>query len=147
MRRAFHFAYGSNLDPARLRRRCPTATPVGPARLDGWRLGFGGHSRTWGGPVATLMRDEHDRVTGLLYELALVDLAVLDRIEGHPLSYRRRLLHVTDGAGRWRRAHIYILPLVNGTLPAPGYLRVLWQAYRHLGFDCEVLVAAAGGVR
>ena len=147
MKRTLYFAYGSNLDRARMRRRCPTAAPVCPATLDGWRLAFGGHSRAWGGPVATLVRDGHDRVDGLLYGLAPDDLAILDRIEGHPLSYRRRLLPVTDGAGRRRRAHVYVLPVAEEAPPAPRYLGVLRQAYRHLGFDREALVAAAGGVR
>ena len=46
MNRTLYFAYGSNLDPTQMRRRCPTSAPAGPATLDGWRLAFGGHSRT-----------------------------------------------------------------------------------------------------
>ena len=97
MRRTRYFAYGSNLDPGQMRRRCPTAVPIGPARLLGWRLVFGGHSRAWGGPVATLVRGAGDRVAGLLYELSRADLAELDRFEGHPLLYqRRRLRELSD---------------------------------------------------
>ncbi len=145
MKQTLYFAYGSNLDPARMRRRCPTAAPVGPATLWGWRLAFGGHSRVWGGPVATLVRAANERVDGLLYELALADLAELDRVEGHPLSYRRERLQLVDEHGRGRRAHVYILPVAGEAPPAPGYLDVLWRAYRRLGFDRDSLLAAAGG--
>ncbi|MDY0002073.1 MAG: gamma-glutamylcyclotransferase family protein [Polyangia bacterium] len=41
MKPVLYFAYGSNLDQAQMRRRCPTAAPIGPATLDGWRLAFG----------------------------------------------------------------------------------------------------------
>jgi hypothetical protein len=145
MKQTLYFAYGSNLDPARMRRRCPTAAPVGPAMLGGWRLAFGGHSRAWGGPVATLVRAADERVDGLLYELALGDLADLDRVEGHPASYRRKRLRVVDGEGYGRLAHVYILPVDAEAPPASDYLGVLWQAYQRLGFDHEPLVAAAGG--
>ena len=147
MNRTLYFAYGSNLDPAQMRRRCPTSAPAGPAALDGWRLAFGGHSRTWGGPVATLVRDRDEWVDGLLYALLPDDLAVLDRCEGHPFCYRRRLLLVTDETGRRRRVQVYILPLAEEAPPAPAYLSVLWRAYRCLGFDYEPLAAAQGGVR
>lgn len=147
MKRTLYFAYGSNLDGAQMRRRCPTSAPAGPATLDGWRLAFGGHSRAWGGPVATLVRDRDERVAGLLYALAADELATLDRCEGHPVCYRRKLLLVTDEAGRRRRAHVYVLPVAEEAPPAPEYLGVLRRAYRRLGFDREPLAAAAGGVR
>jgi len=145
MKQILYFAYGSNLDLARMRRRCPTAAPVGPATLWGWRLAFGGHSRAWGGPVATVVRAADERVDGLLYELAIEELADLDRVEGHPLSYRRKRLRVVDGRGRERRAHVYILPVEWEAPPAPDYLGVLWHAYRRLGFDRDSLLEAAGG--
>jgi len=59
--------------------------------------------------VATLIRDRDGWVEGLLYELPLGDLAVLDRYEGHPFAYPRKLLLVTEETGHWRRAHVYVL--------------------------------------
>ncbi len=142
MKRTLYFAYGSNLDPAQMRRRCPTSAPVGPATLDGWRLAFGGHSRTWGGPVATLVEDPDDRVAGVIYAVPAAEMAKLDRCEGHPSCYRRHLLAVTDDEGRRRRAHVYILPVAEEVPPTPGYLDVLRRAYRRLGFDRASLIAA-----
>jgi len=143
-----YFAYGSNLDRAQMRRRCPTAAPIGPATLDGWRLAFGGHSRTWGGSVATLLRGPTDRVDGLLYRLPPVELRALDLHEGHPSCYRRRRVTVTvRPGGRRRKAHTYVQPIALEEPPALGYLTVLWRAYRALGFDHQPLLAAAvGGV-
>lgn len=146
MKRALYFAYGSNLDAAQMRRRCLMSALSGPATLDGWRLAFGGHSRTWGGPVATVVRDRGERVDGLLYAVPPDELAILDRCEGHPFCYRRKLLLVTDETGQRRRAHVYVLPIAEEAPPAPDYFGVLWEAYRRLGFDHEPLAAAAGGV-
>jgi hypothetical protein len=92
MKRTLYF-YGSNLDAAHMRRRCPTVAPIGPATLDGWRLVLDGHSRAWGGPMATFVRAKQDRVAGVLCELTPDDLAILDRIEGRPLSDHRKLVH------------------------------------------------------
>ena len=89
--------------------------------------------------------DTPDEAAALLYELALGDLADLDRVEGHPASYRRKRLRVVDGEGYGRLAHVYILPVDAEAPPASDYLGVLWQAYQRLGFDHEPLVAAAGG--
>ena len=147
MKRTQYFAYGSNLDPAQMRRRCPHAAPGRPAILRGHRIAFGGHSRTWGGPVATLVKDPNDWVDGLLYEMPLAELTVLDGYEGHPFAYRRKLLLITDDTGRRRRANVYVLPVVEETRPTPRYFGVIWRAYLRLGFDRTPLAAAAGGVR
>jgi len=48
MKTTLCFAYGSNLDPAQMRRRCPRARPGRRATLYGYRLAFGGHSQAWG---------------------------------------------------------------------------------------------------
>ena len=147
MKPALYFAYGSNLDPAQMRRRCPTSAAAGPASLPGWRLAFGGHSRMWGGSVATLRKAQGESVAGLLYEISAEDLVVLDRYEGHPFAYVRKLLLVTNETGRRRRANVYVLPVAEEGPPAPVYLGVMRRAYRRLGFDCRSLALAMGGVR
>ena len=147
MKTTLYFAYGSNLDLAQMRRRCPHAAPLGKGVLTGYRLAFGGHSRTWGGPVATVVKEPDDWVEGVLYALPRAELVLLDRFEGHPFAYRRKLLRVTDETGKRRRAYVYVLSVEQEAPPAPDYLGVLWQAYQRLGFDRAPLAAARGGVR
>lgn len=145
-----YFAYGSNLNPQQMRRRCPGALAEGRAVLRGYRLAFAGHSRLWGGPVATLVRDRDAEVDGVLYRLPRAELAVLDRFEGHPFCYRRARRDVRDVAGRRRRANVYLMHVDEEDVapPAPPYLTALWRAYRTHGFDATKLaVAAGGGVR
>src|SRR3954471_11799180 len=42
-------AYGSNLDPGRMRAYCPHSPMVGVGWLEGWRLTFGGEEGLGGG--------------------------------------------------------------------------------------------------
>lgn len=142
-----YFAYGSNLDRAQMRSRCPTATVAARATLLGHALVFGGYSRRWGGAVASLQRVRGARVEGLLYRLTPEDLLSLDAFEGHPFAYRRATRLVTDSAGHRRRALLYLQPKEDFEVwpPAARYFRVLWHAYGHLGFNRTALATALGG--
>jgi len=140
-----YFAYGSNLDGAQMRRRCPSARLVGAAILDGYRLGFAGQSAAWGGGVATVVRDPEGRVPGLVWALSADDLDRLDRCEGHPRAYRRRRLLVDTGAARRRRVHVYVKDDAEQALPTEAYFGVLWRAYHRHGFDAYPLAMALGG--
>lgn len=145
---SLYFAYGSNLDQRQMRRRCPSAAYVGPAKLSGYRLAFAGHSRMWDGPVATAIRDPRADLDGVLYQLPRAELVILDRYEGHPRFYQRERVAVRDERNRRRIAHVYFLRLHEAEKPPPRkYVSTLRQAYRHLGFDPEVLLAAGGGGR
>ena len=70
-----HFAYGSNMDAAAMRRRCPGAEPLGTARLHNWRF--------------VVTRDGYASVTpapgqvvhGVLWRLGARDLAAVNAYE------------------------------------------------------------------
>ena len=140
--RITYFAYGSNLSPTQMHERCPASNRIGIARLDGWRLAFGGHSQRWGGAVASLRKSPKDSVPGVLYAMPLTDMMKLDSHEGHPVVYRRRRMRVVDENGRGRYAQVYIKDLGEERLPARTYLGVLVDAYLHLGLDVKSLVRA-----
>ena len=142
-----YFAYGSNLDAAQMRARCPSAKLLGAAMLDGYRLGFAGQRAAWGGGVATVVRDGEGRVPGLLWALCDEDLERLDRFEGHPVAYERRRLLVTVADGARRRAHVYVKDAAEQSLPTEAYFGVLWQGYRKHGFDELALAMAHGDER
>lgn len=135
------FCYGSNLSPAQMRRRCPTAAFEAKAALRGYRLEFCGYSAAWGGAVATLVPSRAARVEGALYTLSLADRAALDRHEG---PYRRIAVSVRDGAGRRRRAQAYVLEGRPPGAPSPRYLGVIALAYARLGLDSDALRMALG---
>jgi gamma-glutamylcyclotransferase (GGCT)/AIG2-like uncharacterized protein YtfP len=138
------FAFGSNLDEAQLARRCPDSSLVGPARLDGHALAFGGHSERWGGAVATVVRRAGAHVDGALYSVSTTDLERLDRFEGVPGLYERHHSALVDRSGHRRLAAYYRLATgvrLDG-VPSPAYLAVLRAGYARFGFDLEPLAQA-----
>ena len=140
--RHLYFAYGSNLDGAQMRRRCPGARLVGAAVLDGYRLRFAGRSTAWGGAVATVIPMEGARVPGLLWELDARDLERLDGHEGHPLVYERHQLVVESDRGVRLDAFVYVKNEARQALPSEVYLDTIWRAYRRHGFDEQSLMRA-----
>ncbi len=83
-----YFAYGSNLLTQRLVARCPSARAIGPAVLDGHSLRFAKYSWMDGSGKATIAAGD-DQVQGMLFEMAMVDHAALDAIEGVGKGYDR----------------------------------------------------------
>ncbi len=135
MKTILYFAYGSNLDGAQMRRRCPTAALVGPAALPGRALAFAGHSASWGGGVATVVPQDGARVPGLLWGLAPEELATLDRFEGFPRAYERKLWLVETPTGRRRRAYVYFKTDAAPSVPAPAYVDQIHDAYIDYDFN------------
>ncbi len=66
---AIYAAYGSNMDPAQMARRCPHSPQQGTGWLEGWRLTFGGEDLGWEGALATVVEDAGKRVFVMLYEI------------------------------------------------------------------------------
>ena len=71
-----YFAYGANMDVAAMAQRCPRSKPLGLARLMRHRLAV--MREGW----LTVARDPRAAVHGVLWDLALADVAALDRFEG-----------------------------------------------------------------
>lgn len=106
----FYFAYGSNMDPHRMRERgIPFRTRV-PARLPGWRLEFNKVPSTLprGAGYANVVPDPRGTVEGALYRIEESALAALDEWEGHPRHYRRKVLPVELRDGTRVTAAVYV---------------------------------------
>src|SRR3990172_10463463 len=88
MSRVLYFAYGSNLDLVRFRRRCPGAVVIGRARLPDYQLAFTRYSRSERGGVADIVPQPGAVVWGALYEIDEACLGTLDEYEGAPPAYR-----------------------------------------------------------
>lgn len=134
--KTLYFAYGSNMDRAQMKRRCPDSKYVGKAVLKGYRLGFTGHSNNWGGAVATITKGEGS-VPGILYKVTDADIENLDRFEGYPTVYQRKTVKVGG-----QDALIYLRSLKSPKPVGPAYLVKLWRAYKENGFDFEPLIEA-----
>ena len=81
-----YFAYGSNMNVDAMARRCPRSKALGLARLERHRLAV--MREGW----LTAVRDPRSAVHGVLWDLALSDVAALDRYEGVPQGLYAKLM-------------------------------------------------------
>lgn len=120
------FTYGSNLDAARMAERCPSATGRRAARLLDHRLVFDKIALDRDGTgYANAVVAKGEVVEGGLYEISRDDLLRLDRFEGHPHHYSRRLMAVVEADGERNVAWVYFAtPDFRATslVPRPEYV-------------------------
>lgn len=98
-----YFAYGSNMNRAAMRARCPGARAVGPATLEGHRFFIG--LEGWG----SVRPSPGKLVHGVLWRLTPRDIAALHAYE---------LLHKGLYDVRWR-------PVLQGTRRVPAMIYLL----------------------
>jgi cation transport regulator ChaC len=138
-----YFAYGSNLDLEQMRRRCPESKLVGAGSLPGTRIAFAGHSRSWGGAVATIVPEKGAFCDGLVFACTPADIRALDACEGYPYCYNRARLTIEMDNGTVCKAWTYFLPLTRQEgAPSDAYLSQIWDAYLTNNFDLDRLIDA-----
>jgi gamma-glutamylcyclotransferase (GGCT)/AIG2-like uncharacterized protein YtfP len=130
-------AYGSNMDPAQMARRCPHSPRRGTGWLEEWRLTFGGAELGWDGALATVVEASGQRVFVALYEMNEADEAALDMWDGVTLGYYRQAkVRVATEEGDVL-AWLYVLNGYEGGLPSARYLGILADAAETAGAPSE----------
>jgi gamma-glutamylcyclotransferase (GGCT)/AIG2-like uncharacterized protein YtfP len=129
-----YFAYGSNMDTAAMARRCPASRPLGLARLARHRFAI------LQAGYATVVRDPRSTVHGILYNLALADVAALDRYESIARGlYRKMIQPVLRKEGGSLRALVYVGAGPSGGRPRPGYMEGVIAGARSAGLPDSYL--------
>ncbi len=119
-----YFAYGSNMNRAAMKRRCPQARAIGPATLAGYTFFVGIDG--W----ASVAPSAGETVHGVLWELSPRCVAALHAYELlHAGLYEVRHLPVRIGA-RLMPAMVYLLRRRKPGLPKPGYVETVAAAAR-----------------
>lgn len=112
-----YFAYGLNMDAADMARRCPRSTPLGVARLPRRRF------VVMSCGYASIVPDPRADVHGVLWSLALADVAALDRFEETARGLYTKLAQpVLRGGGASASALVYIGADLQQGAPRPGYI-------------------------
>lgn len=122
----YYFAYGSNMDPDQMEKRCPAAVRVTRASLSGYRFLI----NTRG--VATLHKEKGAIVYGLIYRITPECERSLDKFEGVVKGLYGK--HLAQCHSLRRRALRVCLTYIDPdpyTGPArPGYMdKILRGAY------------------
>lgn len=137
---ALYAAFGSNMDPAQMLRRCPSSPHAGTGWIRGWRLTFGGEELGWEGALATLVPAEDDGVAGetdavfvALYDLTEADERALDAWEGADSGLYRRVHLRVHTLGGDVVAYVYVLDAFEGGLPSARHLGAMADAAEAAG--------------
>ena len=140
-----YFAYGSNMLPARLVARCPSARVVGRAAARDHDLDFSKPGDDGSGK-ATLFAHAGRTTPGVLYEIADADLSSLDRAEGAGKGYVREVeFRIACENDAESEATTYIADIRDqGLLPWDWYLALVVAGARMNGLPDTHCRALAG---
>ncbi|WP_460267214.1 gamma-glutamylcyclotransferase family protein [Clostridium tertium] len=136
MVKKIYIAYGSNMDTFQMKHRCPGASVIGKAELEGYELLFKG-SKT--GAYATVEKEKGSKVPVLIWEITETDEKNLDRYEGFPSFYYKKSIPIKI-EGIKKTAMIYIMheDRLLGE-PSSRYYRIIEDAYLKFGFNLNIL--------
>lgn len=115
-----YFSYGSNMDAARMDRRCGATRSRRWAVAEGFRLHFAKRAEVAGiadASFATLRPDADARTEGVVYGVTEAQLDAMDRHEGAPEHYARHPIGLRLWDGTRVEAITY---LANPARCAPG---------------------------
>ena len=138
MENTLYFAYGSNINLGQMEYHCPDASVVGPVVLEGWELLFRR------GGFATIAPKEGETVHGLLWSLTRSCERSLDRYEGYPRFYDKKMVTVRDSEGRSLSVMAYIMDdrFREPMLPAESYYNGILEGYQQNGLPVSALKKA-----
>lgn len=133
-----YFAYGSNMDRAAMARRCPASKPVGVGRLMRHRFFIFDEG------YASVIHDQQRAVWGLVWDLALADVAALDRYESLSTGLYTKVVQpvVTDKGPR--RAVVYVARSAKPGTPKPGYMEGVIEAAVEAGLPQDYIQGLRG---
>jgi hypothetical protein len=144
---ALYAAYGSNMDPAQMLRRCPSSPHAGTGWIRGWRLTFGGEAFGWEGAMATLVpadpvppEEDTAGVFVALYDLTGADEDALDAWEGADHGLYRKLHLRVHTLGGDVVAYVYVLDAFEGGLPSARHLGAIADAAEAAGAPHDYVI-------
>jgi cation transport regulator ChaC len=125
----YYFAYGSNMNPARVEKRAMKFDAAQSGLLRDYELRFNKRSVKYPGAAAANVMPSTSEVTeGVLYRLTHADqISMMDPFEGYPVRYDRVALPI-ETASTTVDAWVYIANrdhVAEGLAPARWYLQHL----------------------
>ena len=126
-----YFAYASNMDRHAMLQRCPYSRPLGPARLMRHRFFVCADG------YASLARDPRRVVWGVLWNLALADVAALDRYESLATGLYTKTMQPVLTAPGPRRALLYVARSTVLGVPKANYMEAVVVAAADAGLPAD----------
>ena len=132
-----YFAYGSNMCPEQMARRCPGGQALAPAELRDWRFLI--NTRTY----ATIEARPGAATHGVLWSLTPRHITELDYYEAvaEGMYFKKTIIvQRTDGPVE---ALVYIDPVCEFGQPEQAYLRTILEGAAHFGLPPEYIAGLA----
>lgn len=127
-------AYGSNLNKAQFKERCPDSRIIGKGYLAGYKLRFRGN-RGFSYLNVEKTYSFNNRVPVVLYNISEKDEEALDLYEGYPEFYKKEKVTVYQ-KDHLTEAVIYVMnDGYNLNLPSKFYLKTCLEGYREYRFN------------
>lgn len=116
-----------------MKHRCPGAKVVGKAILKDWKLVFRTH--------ADIVQNTGSEVPVVVWQLTRWDERSLDRCEGYPIYYTKKMIEVElEGTGDKVLAMAYVMNDIQRLeLPSDLYYGTIRASYIRFGFDTRFL--------
>ena len=143
-----YFAYGSNLDWNQIRKRCPSVSFIGIAKLTGYRIGFTRLSSRRKCGAADIVSDIAGEVWGVLYKIDEIDVEKLDKSEGYKPgrnnnAYRRIEVTVFVDGDNTKPITAFTYEVVNKEFnkykPSPDYKKQIVNGAKYLHLPEEYI--------
>jgi len=131
----YYFAYGSNLNLEQMSVRCPTATLISAAELEGFKLVFRG--------VLDIERARtNSKVIGALFKVHSYDIYKLDCYEGYPTFYNKETTIVKVGNKNVKLFYYIMNNQEDVKPPSEFYYDACEQGYKDCGLPIQRLKQA-----
>lgn len=135
MKKLLYAAYGSNMNISQMSQRCPMAVNMGAGIIRDYRMYF-----SYNG-VANIQPDKGNYVPVVIWELTKVCETALDRYEGYPHLYIKKIVSVTwNGIDRDMMVYVLQEPY-NRAIEKPSvrYFNCIKEGYLSHGLDLDKL--------
>ena len=136
-------AYGSNMDPAQMLRRCPSSPHTGTGWIRGWRLTFGAEEYGWRArwPPSCPTTTRAPGVFVALYDLTDADELALDAWEGADSASTGSCTCACRPSTGDVVAYVYVLDAFEGGLPSARHLGGIADAAEAAGAPTDYVTA------
>jgi len=140
----WYFAFGSNMDPDRIKsrfRNFPQLTKLIPeakrARLPRYRFAFNKYSTLDHTGKANIVKDTKSEVWGVLFR---INEAALEKLRDIEKGYEDQILHVfSDEIEKYEAVTFVAEKIQNGLKPTPEYLKNILDGARHYKLPPEYI--------
>jgi len=129
--RVNYFAYGSNTDEEQMRSRKITFYKKDISTLANYEMVFNKKNLAGDHSYANIQVNENKNTMGILYQIDIRSLALLDCHEGYPLHYDRIIIKTDEGAD----AYCYIANknfIDNSLNPSDEYIEKINNGKKHI---------------